>query len=108
MVSPKNLILSAARLIFAASVAIASPINIEGEVLPTALGSEAFRISQVYNPAYSAFGPAAYAKALQKYNVALPQELINAIPILAGAAATDGESQRVNTVYGTNLPQTRS
>jgi hypothetical protein len=68
--------------------------------------SDTFRVSQVYNPTYSAFGPAAYARSFLKYNGIVPEALANAIPIYADSAATNGKLSmllqcRSNIISGT-------
>ena len=92
MVSLTALVRNAPCSIFLLSTAVATPISTEGvkdAISPAVLGREASRVLQVENPAYSAFGPAAYAKAFKKYSTAVPEELISAI-LPASTTATNG------------------
>jgi hypothetical protein len=95
MASLRNLVRNAACLIFLLSTAVATPVSIvevKDAFSRALLSRETVRISQVKNPAYSAFGPAAYAKAFQKYNAAVPEELISAITVFPSTPAINGMS----------------
>lgn len=81
---------AAASLLFTASFVSTAPVASLRDVLDDiiVLGGSTYRLGQVYNPGYKGIattGTAAYAKALTKYNVALPDDLANAIAGIVAA-----------------------
>jgi len=94
-----RIVLKAASLLLAASIVSAAPAHIKVIDEVRVLGGDTFRIHQVQNTKYKGVtpGPMAYAGALIKFGVSLPDYLQAILDDLAAAAANsssdDGEGE---------------